>query len=65
MKHKQLYFIEIDSNDNVFVHNQPNVVYIINSWIYNSNIFVHVLIITMTIINDCYYYIHKIDTNNS
>ena len=43
MNHNQLYFIIIDSNDNVFGHYHSSVIDKINNWIYDSNIFIFTL----------------------
>ena len=57
MNHNQLYFIIIDSNDNVFGHYHPGVINKISSNIYNDNDYYY----------SCYndYDIRQIDTNNS
>ena len=43
MNHNQLYFIAIDSNDNVFGHYHPGVIDKINDFIYDNNIFIFTL----------------------
>lgn len=43
MNHNQLYFIIIDSNDNVFGHYHSSVIDKIRSNIYDSNIFIFTL----------------------
>ena len=43
LNHNQLYFIAIDSNDNVFGHYHPGVVDGIGSNIYDNNIFIFTL----------------------
>ena len=43
LNHNQLYFIIIDSNDNVFGHYHPGVIDKISSNIYDSNIFMFTL----------------------
>ena len=43
MNHNQLYFIIIDSNDNVFGHYHSSVINKIDSSIYDSNIFIFTL----------------------
>lgn len=43
MNHNQLYFIIIDSNDNVFGHYHSSVIKKIGSNIYDSNIFIFTL----------------------
>ena len=43
MNHNQLYFIIIDSNDNVFGHYHSSVIDKISSDIYDSNIFIFTL----------------------
>ena len=43
MNHNQLYFIIIDSNDNVFGHYHSSVINKINSRIHDSNIFIFTL----------------------
>ena len=43
MNHNRLYFIIIDSNNNVFGHYHPSVINKINSGIYDSNIFIFTL----------------------
>ena len=43
MNHNQLYFIIIDSNDNVFGHYHPSVINKIDSDIYDSNMFIFTL----------------------
>ena len=44
MNHNQLYFIAIDSNDNVFGHYHPGVIDKIGSdWIHDKNIFIFTL----------------------
>ena len=43
MNHNQLYFIIIDSNDNVFGHYHSGIIDKIDNWIYDSNIFIFTL----------------------
>ena len=43
MNHNQLYFIIIDSNDNVFGHYHPSVIDKIDDYIYDSNMFIFTL----------------------
>ena len=43
LHHNQLYFIIIDSNDNVFGHYHPSVINKINDYIYDRNIFIFIL----------------------
>ena len=43
MNHNQLYFIIIDSKNNVFGHYHSSVIDKINNWIYDSNIFIFTL----------------------
>ena len=43
MNHNQLYFIIIDSNDNVFGHYHSSIINKISSNIYDSNIFIFTL----------------------
>ena len=43
MNHNQLYFIIIDSNDNVFGHYHSSIINKIDSYIHDSNIFIFTL----------------------
>ena len=43
MNHNQLYFIAIDSHDNVFGHYHPGVIDEISNFIYDDNIFIFTL----------------------
>ena len=43
LNHNQLYFIAIDSNDNVFGHYHPGVIDEIDTWIHDKNIFIFTL----------------------